>query len=292
MFTTLTKNRLLDRFFGKRAWTSKPDTFYIGAFTQGPDGNGENFVEVTGPGYARRAVPANADNWGDKDGGGALANGRSLLYGMTNKTQIAWNQATGGWGTVVEIGLFTAARGGQLLASVPLESAIDMPAFATLRIAAGGLQFVLSGVFLPVAGDLVLNWLFRGAAMGEPTNFHLALGNGGGLTVNAPVAPSTIETVTFVDFAELAENNYERRSIPNTIGRWPISVDGVKRLAGTTLNFKVAQTANWTDASSWVLFDAATAGFPLFAAALDLPLQVAVGDVVQVPAESIRFTFE
>jgi hypothetical protein len=291
MFTTLTKNRLLDRFFGKRAWTSKPDTFYLAAFTQGPDGNGENFVEVTGPGYARRAVSANAANWGDKDTGNALASGRSLLYGMTNKLQIAWPQATGSWGTVVEIGLFTAARGGQLLASVPLESAIDMPAFATLRIAAGGLQFVLGGVFLPRAGDLVLNWLFRSAAMGEPTNFHLALGNGGGLTVNDADEGTADDTVTFGDFTPLDGGNYARRLIPNTIGRWPIAVNGGKRLAGTTLNFATAN-ADWADSSSWVLFDAATDGNPLFAGALDLPLQVANNDTVQVPADSIRFTFE
>jgi hypothetical protein len=214
-----------------------------------------------------------------------------LLYGMVNKNQISWNQAIANWGVVTHIGVYSAASGGNLLLTIPLESPVDMPAYATFRVAAGGLAVTLSGGFMPFVADRILNWLFRDVALQPPSTFRMALGNS--LTVTkeegSNAAITSDDTMVF-SFAELTGGNYARVNIPNSAARWPVAVNGIKTNAGATINF-LAANATWEAATAYVLYDTADPPRPLFGGNLDTPLEVANSDVVQIPAGEIEYTF-
>jgi hypothetical protein len=291
MFSNFLLTKLNNLYFGRLAWT-RPTTLYFAALTTGPtDNDGTGAVECTGSGYARVAVAASDANFGDIDGGGALANGRSLLYGMTNKNQISWGTASGDWGQITDLAIYTASKGGNLLAVIPLEAVINLPANATLYFAAETLRFTCSGGFMPALGDKILNWLFRGVTLGAPTNFYLALGNGLTLSIDENSTGTADDEMPLV-FTELTGNGYARKAIPNTAARWPTATDGEKTLAGATLNFpNPVNTADWDTVTNWVLFDASTSGNALVGGLLDAPVDAVVSDVVQIPAGAIKINF-
>lgn len=94
--------KLLDHLFGNTAY-SAPATLYLALFTVAPTDAGGG-TEVSGGGYARKAVTNNATNWP------AAASGSK-----SNGTVITFNQASANWGTVVAFGIFDASTGGNLL---------------------------------------------------------------------------------------------------------------------------------------------------------------------------------
>ncbi len=291
MFTNYTLSKFADVFFGKFTW-QRPATLYFAALTTGPsDNDGTDLVECTGSGYARVAVAANSSNFGDPDGGGALDDGRSLLYGMTNINQISFATATGDWGQISDLAIYSASKGGNLLAVIPLEAVINLPANATLYFAAETLRFTAGGGIMPALGDKLLNYLFRGVAIGAPANFYLALGNGLSVAITENSSGTSDDTMD-VSFTELSGNGYARKVIPNTAGRWPAATNGVKSIAGSTISFAAASTSDWTTATNWLLYDALTSGNALFGGNLDSPIDAAVGDVVQIPAASIKITLQ
>lgn len=96
------ENELLDHVFGAASYTA-PATLHFALFTVAPSDSGGG-TEVTGGSYARVAVTNNATNF-PAASGGAKSNG----------TAITFAQATANWGTVVAMGVFDAASGGNLL---------------------------------------------------------------------------------------------------------------------------------------------------------------------------------
>ena len=93
-FAAYAKNKIVDHFTGKAAWTMP--TIYVALFVGDPEGAG---TEVSGGSYARKATAA-AD-WNTASGG-ATSNAQAL----------AFPQATGSWGTVDYFALYDAASGG------------------------------------------------------------------------------------------------------------------------------------------------------------------------------------
>ena len=286
MNSIFTRNKILDRVFGRISWTTKPDTIYLSLLTTGPSSeSGEGIVEVAGNGYARVGVAANTTNWGDQDSGNALASGRGKLYGMVNKLQVTWARATSTWGEVQHIGFHTAASGGTYLGSVPLAAPVLVAAASTFRIAAGKLRFKMGAAFTPYAADQILNWLFRGVALGEPANYHVALGTA--LTEAATEnGAGTSDDTYAVTFTELSGGAYARRSIPNTSGRWPNAADAAKSNAGATLAFTAA-SGTWSEALFYALFDASTSGNAWWAGALTTPLSLVSTDVAEIAAGAL-----
>lgn len=82
----------------------RPATVYIALYTVAPTDAGGG-TEVTGGSYARPAVTNNSTNFPASTGGSAKTNG----------TTITFPTPTGNWGTIVAVGIFDAASGGNLL---------------------------------------------------------------------------------------------------------------------------------------------------------------------------------
>lgn len=92
---------LLDLRFGGTAYTI-PATWYVALFTAAPTDSGGG-TEVAGNGYARAPVPNNTTSFG-----------AATLSGKTTSVAITWPLPTANWGTVVAIGFFDAASGGNM----------------------------------------------------------------------------------------------------------------------------------------------------------------------------------
>src|SRR5690349_18898367 len=108
------ENKILDHMLGGPDYT-RPATVYVALFTTAPSDAGGG-VEVTGGSYARVAVTNNATNFPGASGGA-----------KQNANTITWPTATALWGTVVAVGIFDAASGGNLLfwALLPASKTID-----------------------------------------------------------------------------------------------------------------------------------------------------------------------
>ena len=96
------ENKLLDLILGNVSYTI-PTTLYFALFTVAPSDSGGG-TEVTGGSYARVAVTNNTTNFPAASGGS-----------KGNGTAITWPTATASWGTVLAVGVFDAASGGNLL---------------------------------------------------------------------------------------------------------------------------------------------------------------------------------
>ena len=92
---------ILDHIFGKATYTA-PANWFVGASTTTPDETGSNFTEPVGNGYARVST-APAD-WNTAVGGAPTV--------LDNLNAITFPTATGSWGTITHVGLFTASSGG------------------------------------------------------------------------------------------------------------------------------------------------------------------------------------
>lgn len=80
-----------------------PATLYFALYTAAPTDSGGG-TEVTGGGYVRLGVVNSPAYFGAATGSG-----------KTNSTPLVWATPTASWGTVVAIGIFDAASGGNLL---------------------------------------------------------------------------------------------------------------------------------------------------------------------------------
>ena len=94
-FTNSTEALVLDHFTGKTTFTAP--TWYVGVSTTTPTEGAGSFTEPTAGAYARKALTA--ATWTAATG----ADPSSTSYGA----QITFNQATGGWGTLTHMGLFS-----------------------------------------------------------------------------------------------------------------------------------------------------------------------------------------
>jgi hypothetical protein len=97
--------RTLDYLFGAQTFTV-PGTLYQALFTTAPDGAGAGAVEPTGNAYARKSVTNNSTEF-------PLSTLASGLKANANAQTFA-TPTPSGWGTVVAVGLYDAATGGNL----------------------------------------------------------------------------------------------------------------------------------------------------------------------------------
>ena len=127
-FSDYWENGVLDHLFSKSSYT--PPTIYVGLSTADPGDNGAGLSEPSGNGYAR--APTAASDWNAAAGG--------LL---DNANAIAFNAATGDWGTLTHFALFDAAVSGNMLAHGALTQAKTIGSGDTARFAAGDLDVTL-----------------------------------------------------------------------------------------------------------------------------------------------------
>lgn len=125
-FSDYLEKKLLDHVLGGVAYTP-PATVYVGLATEAITDatTGTTVAEPTGGAYARVAVTNNATNW-------PAASGTTAT--KKNGTEIAFPEATAGWGTVTYFFIADAATGGNILmwgslsASKTIDSG-DLPRF-------------------------------------------------------------------------------------------------------------------------------------------------------------------
>lgn len=127
MKTNFERNRILDLRFGDGTYT-KPATVYVALFTASPTVAGGG-TEVAGGSYARAAVTNDLTNFPD-----AAAGVKS------NAVAIAFAQASALWGTVVAVGIFDAASGGNLLDFAPMTTPRTVQSGDTFGFSIGQLQ--------------------------------------------------------------------------------------------------------------------------------------------------------
>lgn len=120
------EDALINATLRNTTYTS-PTTVYVGLYTTDP-GEGNTGTEVSGNGYARKAVTF-----------GAPSNGAS-----TNSADVTFDQATGSWGTIGYIGILDSLTGGNLLYYTALTTSKTVDTDDIFQISTGNLSVTLS----------------------------------------------------------------------------------------------------------------------------------------------------
>ena len=127
-FSDYWENEILDHIFGKGSYT--PPTIYVALSTADPTDDGSGLSEPSGNGYARKQT--SAGDWNAASGGA-----------LDNSNEIAFNEATGSWGTITHFALLDAASGGNMLAHGALSQSKSIGSGDTAKFAAGDLDVSL-----------------------------------------------------------------------------------------------------------------------------------------------------
>jgi len=128
-FSDHLENKVLDHLFGGTTYTP-PATLYFGLFKTAPTDSGG--TEVTGGGYARASVANNTTNFPAASAGA-----------KKNAVVIVFPEATAAWGSVVGVGIFDAATGGNLLMQTSIPTR-DVQIGDAPRFAVNGLTITLA----------------------------------------------------------------------------------------------------------------------------------------------------
>ena len=127
-FADYAENKILDHIVGKTSYT-KP-TAYVALSTADPLDDGSGIAEPSGNNYARAAT--SGSDWNAASGGA-----------IDNVVAIAFNEATGSWGTITHFALFDASSGGNMLAHGSLSASQAITSAQVLKFSAGDLDITL-----------------------------------------------------------------------------------------------------------------------------------------------------
>jgi hypothetical protein len=108
------------------ATLTRPTAWYVGLYTADPTDTGSGATEISGNGYARKAVTFTVT--GNE---------------ATNSGSIDFDAATGSWGTVSHIGIFDALTSGNLLFTGALTTSKGVTTGDILRLSAGELDITM-----------------------------------------------------------------------------------------------------------------------------------------------------
>ncbi len=97
--------KVLDDLFG----SGTPATLYFAAFTVNPTQTSDTATEPTGNNYSRVAVTNNVGNFA-----AATLTPDQTAYQKVNVNAITFPAPSGNWGSIVGIGIYDAASGGNL----------------------------------------------------------------------------------------------------------------------------------------------------------------------------------
>lgn len=262
--TTHLNNIALNLVFGGTAYPSKPSTLYFALFTQTPNSLGGG-AEVTGSGYARKAVTANTTNFP------AIV---TAGLNMSNGADIQWPLSTGDWGTVVAWGIYDAATAGNLLFFSPLTSPVVMTTGMRPKIATGALVLSMTGQFGDLIEKSLLNHIFSGSSWpGGLGTHYFALGTG--ISSNALSG-------------EASGSGYARKSMANNKTTYSVAADG--RLVNAATVAFAAATGSWGGTFGYFgIYDAASSGNCLWHGTIGTPLAITSG-VYQWVAGELEMT--
>lgn len=125
------RKALLDHALGIAAF-SMPANTYLALFATDPTEAGLTTGEVTGGGYARKALAGNM-------AATTLATGQAI-----SQTLMVFGPATGGWGAVAYFGVLDAASGGNMIFFGPLVTAMTVQTGDALPVPEASLIFSLT----------------------------------------------------------------------------------------------------------------------------------------------------
>ena len=108
------------------ATLTRPTAWYVGLYTADPTDTGSGATEISGNGYARKAVTFTVT--GNE---------------ATNSSSIDFDAATGSWGTISHIGIFDALTSGNLLFTGALTTSKGVTTGDILRLSAGELDITM-----------------------------------------------------------------------------------------------------------------------------------------------------
>ncbi|MCA2570701.1 hypothetical protein [Microcystis sp. M42BS1] len=117
--TDTAENQLVDWFFRGQPAPTLPASWHVALFTVAPGDSGGG-TEVSGGAYARVAVTRNLTNWAGTQSAGSTTASTGNTGATSNNAAITFPAPTANWGTVVAVGLFDAASGGNLWAYATL----------------------------------------------------------------------------------------------------------------------------------------------------------------------------
>ena len=135
--TTNTANAVINHLVGRTNSINVAGTVYLALSTTTPTAAGGNVTEPVGNGYSRKLLGNYNQSYTQLMG--AAASGQS-----ENSEEIHFNKATGSWGTITHVCLYTAATGGTLLAYGALTESKAVTEGDVMVIDAGDLAVLLS----------------------------------------------------------------------------------------------------------------------------------------------------
>jgi hypothetical protein len=226
---------------------------YYALFTAAPSDSGGG-TECSGTAYARAALARNVTTNFDAPSSGATQNAAAIDFGTAG---------SGGWGTVLAVGVFDALTGGNLLLHGSISPSKTINANDPASFAIGDFDVALTGSFSSYLRDVILNWLFR---------------NGTWPTWNADVSVSLhTNDPGLTGTNEVIGGNYSRVNIARGTGAF--TAPGVGGLTDNVsqITFNTPSGANWGSISWAGIWDGGGTNF-LFKAQLAVAKTVNDGD--------------
>ena len=257
----------------KVAVFTTPGDVYLALSTTDPDDSEGNITEPVGNGYAREAITF-----------GTPAASRTIA----NTVAIAFDQASGNWGTLTHWGIFDSLTNGEMLAHGSLDNEKTIVSGNTATVAIGEVTITVnSGAVGTYLANEMLDHTFANATFTPPTNIFagLSIGNPGdtGSGVSEPPDEDSIGS---------SASAYERC----TVNTWNAAVDGSDDYSYSTNDGQFgwssdsfaegeAPGSNWSLVGYVFLTDVDWATSPLnhilFYTAIDTPQIPGVGDTVK-----------
>jgi hypothetical protein len=112
------ENKMIDLIFRGQAY-SFPATLYVGLVTS-LENAAAGGTEVSGGSYARVAVSSSLANWAGTQSAGSTSASSGTTGTTSNNNAITFPTPTAAWGSIVGMGIWDAATGGNLLMFGPL----------------------------------------------------------------------------------------------------------------------------------------------------------------------------
>ena len=221
------ENKWLDHILKTAAFTV-PSNVYIGLSTADPGEAGSGLAEPSGNAYARKACNA----W---DAAASRA--------TANTNDIAYDRATGTWGTITHYALFDAITGGNMLGYGSLPTPKPVVAGNEMTIEAGDMNITVNaGGFSNYAANKMLDHMLKVTSYTPATHLYV-----GYSTANPGDSGSGL--------AEPSGNGYARVEHD----AWDAAASGATSNT-TDIEFPAASGGSWGTLTYTVVFDASTSG--------------------------------
>lgn len=157
--TNYTEKKILDHCL-KVASFSPPGTIYLGLSTADPTHDGSGWANPTYTGYARKAIAFNT----------------AATRAIKQNGIVTFDQCTNGSSTITYWGLWDQLSGGNLLAYGALATQKQVVAGNTPSVADQQVQVSFNaGAMFTAFANSVLNWLFGGGTLNQPTHVKIGL---------------------------------------------------------------------------------------------------------------------